>query len=71
MLFLTPFTVYGPPSTKLSISLQTHGCEVVDTLEPITPMVFIRMGISMSLSKAIAEELNLVFTKESKDGRNT
>lgn len=63
LLFLTPLTAYGPISTKLMVSLQTYGCEVVDTLEKIKPATFYRMGLSMKLSSVIADELNLVFSK--------
>lgn len=63
VLFLTPLTVYGKLSTKLMVSLQTYGCEVVDTLEKITPTTFYRMGLSARLAGILADELNQVFTQ--------
>lgn len=60
-LFLTPMSVYGPPSSKIVVSLETHGCEVVDTKLPIRPLSFIRLGMRAELSKVLASELNLLF----------
>ncbi len=61
VLFLTPVSVFGTVSPLLMVALQARGCEVVDTRREITAMPFIRMGISVTLSKALAVELNLVF----------
>lgn len=64
VLFLTPMSVYGPPSSLVVASFQTFGCEVFDTLKPINPMVFFRLGINIRLSKALAQQLNLVFNQK-------
>ncbi len=63
LLFLTPITGFGAPSTKLMVALQTYGCELIDTLEQVKPSAFYRMGLNMKLASLLAEELNLVFTK--------
>lgn len=61
LLFLTPFTIYGRLSSKLSVAYQTNGCEVIDTTEKITPMVFIRVGLSGSMATALANALERLF----------
>lgn len=61
LLFLTPLTIYGQLSTKLNVAYQAHGCEVVDTAERITPMVFIRVGMSPKLAAILAKELTTLF----------
>ena len=61
VLFLTPVTVFGRPSPSLVVSLQAWGCEVIDTRSEIKAMPFLRLGISITLSKVLASELNLVF----------
>lgn len=63
LLFLTPVTLYGAPSKLLLVSLQTHGCEIVDTSMEIQPLALMRVGISPRLAKALAGELDLVFKK--------
>lgn len=64
LLFLTPFTVYGQLSSKINIAYQAHGCEVVDTREKITPMVFIRIGMSPRLAITFANVLSELFSGE-------
>jgi hypothetical protein len=61
LLFLTPESLFGAPSTKLLASLQTHGCEVLDTRTAIKPIAFIRLGLSARLACSLAAELDLVF----------
>lgn len=61
LLFLTPMSVYGPPSSKIVVALATHGCEVIDTSTAIRPVSFYRLGIRGDLSKALANELNAIF----------
>lgn len=68
LLFLTPLGVYGGLSPRLMIALQTYGCEVCDTREPVLPVMLYRMGLSAKLSGVLASELNQVFTKESHHG---
>lgn len=62
VLFLTPLSVYGPPSSMLMVSLPAHGSELIETKDDIRAISFMRLGLSASLSKAIASELNKVFT---------
>lgn len=62
LLFLTPLTAYGRLSSSLVVALQAHGCEVCDTKDKISAMVFYRAGLSMTLSNVLASELNQVFT---------
>lgn len=66
LLFLTPLSVYGPPSRMLMASLQTHGCEIIDTAVRIKPLVFYRMGLGGAMSKALAHELNVLFNLKEK-----
>lgn len=66
LLFLVPQTVFGAPSRLLIASLQTHGCEVIDTAMEIKPLMFLRIGLNAALAVSLAKELNLVFKK----GRN-
>lgn len=61
LLFITPVTVYGRLSSKIMVALQSHGCEVIDTLEHIKPIALYRLGINMRLSIQLADELNRVF----------
>lgn len=61
LLFFTPLSVYGPPSRLLSVSLQAHGCEIIDTSVEIKSLVFYRMGLGGKMSKALAHELNVLF----------
>lgn len=68
-LFITPMSVYGPPSRKLVVALETHGCEVIDTSEPIRPMSFIRLGIRPVYAKALANELSEVLSVRRKHGK--
>ena len=63
LLFLTPQTLFGVPSSKLIVSLQTYGCEVIDTREEIKPLMLIRTGLSARMSGSLASELNRVFRK--------
>lgn len=68
LLFLVPYSVFGVGTTKLVVSLQTYGCEVLDTATEISPMMLARLGLSMKLASALAKELNLVFTKGATNG---
>jgi len=61
LLFLTPFRVYGQLSPKLSVAFQTYGCEIIDTSEKITPMVFIRVGLNGSMATALSNALEKLF----------
>lgn len=64
LLFITPMAVYGQTSKSLVVSLQTHGCEIVNTQEHIKSIVFYRMGMDIRMANALAGELNLVFRGE-------
>jgi len=64
LLFLTPFTTYGQLSSKISVAYQAHGCEVVDTTEKVTPLVFIRIGMSPRLAIVFANALTAIFSGE-------
>lgn len=43
-----------------------YGSEVVETKSPIDFLVFYRMGIRPTMAKALANELNKLFSGESK-----
>jgi hypothetical protein len=68
LLFLTPQSVWGVPSRLLVVSLQTHGCEVIDTAVEIKPLMLMRIGLSAGMAVALAKELNLVFKKGNRHG---
>jgi hypothetical protein len=61
-LFLTPLTMYGELSSRICIAFEAHGCEIVETRQRISPVVFLRIGISAQLARALATELTLIFT---------
>lgn len=71
LLFLTPRSVYGVPSRQLVVSLQTHGCEILDSATKIRPVMLMRIGLSSKLAVALANELNLVFKKGEPNGSET
>ncbi len=66
LLLITPMAIYGRPSSQMAISVQTHGCEIVDTRDRIAPIVFMRMGLSAALSTAMATELTSLFLGDRK-----
>lgn len=71
LMFLTPQSVFGAPSTLLVVSLQSHGCEVIDTSAEVKPIAFIRLGLGARLAVALARELDLVFKKGEPHGSKT
>lgn len=60
-LFLTPLTVYGPPSKYVLASLEAHGSEVLDTSKKIPTVSLVRLGLSATLASGLAKELDRVF----------
>lgn len=71
LLFLTPQSIFGAPSKLLIVSLQSHGCEVVDTTAEVKPIAFIRLGLGARLAAVLARELDLVFKKGEPHGSKT
>lgn len=61
LLFIAPIALYGGTGDRLVVSLQTHGCEVVDIYPAINPMAFYRLGIAMRFSKALSHSLDDIF----------
>ena len=68
LLFLIPQTVYGEPSTKLVVSFQTYGCEVIDTSLGVKPLELMRIGLGVKMAVSLAKSLDLVFKKGNKHG---
>lgn len=60
-LFLTPLSVYGPPSRYVLASLEAHGSEVLDTSMKIPTVSLMRLGLNVKLAAGLAVELNRVF----------
>lgn len=71
LLFLVPESVYGAPSTKLIVSFQTYGCEVIDTSKGVKPMELLRVGLGIKMAVSLAKSLDLVFNKGEPDGSKT
>lgn len=63
LLFLVPQTVCGAPSTKLIVSFQTYGCEIIDTAKGVKPMELVRVGLGIKMAVSLAKSLDLVFKK--------
>lgn len=63
LLFLTPASCFGGDSDKLVVSLQAHGCEVLDVSEKLQSIAIHRVGLNISLCRQLADALNLVFSK--------
>jgi hypothetical protein len=61
MLLLAPLSMYGGPKSKLVISLEGRGCEIVDVAESMKAMTFYRVGLNLFLSSALANAMQLVF----------
>lgn len=68
LLFLTPQSVFGVPSRLLIVSLQTYGCEVIDTSMEIKPLMLVRVGLSARMAGELARELDLVFKRGNPNG---
>lgn len=68
LLFLIPQSVYGAPSTKLLVSFQTYGSEVIDTAKGIKPMELMRVGLGVKMAVSLAKSLDLVFKKGEPNG---
>lgn len=66
-LFLAPLASFGLAGEGIVAGLETHGCEVFDP-STVTRMSFLRLGLSVRLSTAIARELNVLFKKGGKNG---
>jgi hypothetical protein len=63
LLFLTPETVYRGISPRLVVSLEAHGCEIIDTRQPIKALHLSRVGMSYKVAQQLAMALNKVFDK--------
>lgn len=61
LLFIAPISLYGGAGRQLVISLQAHGCEIVDVYPEIGSMVFTRLGMGARLSKALSRSLNDIY----------
>lgn len=66
VLIISPFRGLGLPGEALLCSMPGYGSEVVETKSPIDFLVFYRMGIRPTMAKALANELNKLFSGESK-----
>lgn len=68
LLFITPASCFGGSPRKLVVSLQTHGCEVIDVDVGLQSIAFHRLGLSIRLCRQLVDALDLVFSKGKNHG---
>lgn len=60
MLMLVPTEVFGGRG-KLMVSLQAHGCEILDINTDLKLISFLRVGLNSKLSNLLAQQLKRIY----------